>query len=194
MQHTKNLSSIHADVARHKQNCALFRVFTTFSIYLILFLVLATGCDTKKESADASGKNNPETVSPSAETQKIATSQQQLQKVEMDSSISQEAQKPQTQEQSSIKVTFVELGSVNCIPCRMMQPIMKEIEEKYKNQVKVVFHDVWTQEGNPYAAKYEIRVIPTQVFLDKDGKEYFRHEGFFPKEQLVEVLKKQGVK
>ena len=94
---------------------------------------------------------------------------------------------------SSYKVTFVELGSVNCIPCKMMQPIMKEIEEEYKNQVKVVFHDVWTKEGNPYAAKYKIRVIPTQVFLNKDGKEYFRHEGFFPKEELVKVLKMQGV-
>jgi thioredoxin 1 len=28
-------------------------------------------------------------------------------------------------------ITFYELGSVNCIPCRKMQPIMKSIEEKY---------------------------------------------------------------
>jgi len=33
-----------------------------------------------------------------------------------------------------IKVTFVELGSVGCIPCDKMQPIMKEIEEEYKGQ------------------------------------------------------------
>ena len=91
------------------------------------------------------------------------------------------------------KVTFVELGSVKCIPCKMMQPIMKEIEEEYKDQVKVVFHDVWTEDGRPYAEKYGIRAIPTQIFLDKQGKEYFRHTGFFPKEDLVAVLKKQGV-
>jgi len=83
---------------------------------------------------------------------------------------------------------------VKCIPCKMMQPIMEEIEKEYAGQVKVVFHDVWTEEGQPYARKYGIRVIPTQIFLDKDGNEYFRHEGFFPKEELVEVLKKQGVK
>jgi thiol-disulfide isomerase/thioredoxin len=29
------------------------------------------------------------------------------------------------------KVTFIELGSVNCIPCKQMQPVMKSIEEKY---------------------------------------------------------------
>lgn len=91
-------------------------------------------------------------------------------------------------------VTFVELGSVRCIPCKMMQPIMKDVEKDYAGQVKVVFHDVWTPEGEPFAASYKIRVIPTQVFLDKDGEEYFRHEGFFPKDELVKILKQKGVK
>jgi len=95
---------------------------------------------------------------------------------------------------SSIKVTFVELGSVRCIPCKKMQPIMEQIEKEYKGQVKVVFHDVWTDLGKPFIKKYKIRLIPTQVFLDKEGKEYFRHEGFFPKEELVKVLKQKGVK
>ncbi|GAI54219.1 unnamed protein product, partial [marine sediment metagenome] len=92
-----------------------------------------------------------------------------------------------------IKVTFVELGSVGCIPCDKMQPIMKEIEEEYKGQVKVVFHDVKTAEGNPYIKEFGIRAIPTQVFLDKDGNEYFRHLGFFAKDELIKVLKMQGV-
>lgn len=93
-----------------------------------------------------------------------------------------------------IKVTFVELGSVGCIPCDKMQPIMKEIEEEYKGQVKVVFHDVKTAEGNPYIKEFGIRAIPTQVFLDKDGNEYFRHLGFFAEDELVKILKMQGVK
>jgi thioredoxin 1 len=106
-----------------------------------------------------------------------------------------------TKEQSAPKpsvfkprVTFVEIGAASCIPCKMMQPIMKAVAEEYKGQVKVVFHDVWTKTGRQDAEKYKIRVIPTQVFLDIDGREYFRHEGFFPKEELVKVLKMQGVK
>lgn len=91
-------------------------------------------------------------------------------------------------------VTFVELGSVRCIPCKMMQPIMKEIEKEYAGKVRVVFHDIYTPAGKPYAQKYGIRIIPTQVFLDKDGKEYFRHEGFFPKDDLVKVLEQKGVR
>jgi thioredoxin 1 len=94
----------------------------------------------------------------------------------------------------AVKVTFVEIGSVNCIPCKAMQPIMKEVEEKYKGQVKIVFHDVWTEKGKTDAMKYNIRMIPTQVFLDKAGKEYFRHEGYYPKADVVRVIKMQGVK
>ena len=104
--------------------------------------------------------------------------------------------KPTAQRPSVFKplATFVEIGAASCIPCKMMQPIMKAVEEEYKGQAKVVFHDVWTPKGKDDAMKYNIRVIPTQVFLDKDGKEYFRHEGYFPKEDVVKVLKMQGVK
>ena len=73
-------------------------------------------------------------------------------------------------------------------------PIMREIEKEFGDQVKVVFHDVWTDDGKPFASKYQIRLIPTQVFLDKEGNEYFRHEGYFPKEELLKVLKSKGVK
>jgi thioredoxin 1 len=93
-----------------------------------------------------------------------------------------------------VKVTFVEIGSVKCIPCKAMQPIMKAVEEEYKGQVQIIFHDVWTPKGKADAMKYNIRFIPTQVFLDKDGKEYFRHEGYYPKADVVRVIKLQGVK
>jgi len=91
-------------------------------------------------------------------------------------------------------VTFIELGSVNCIPCKAMQPIMEEVRNKYPGQVRVIFHDVWTPKGQPYGQFFKIKVIPTQIFLDKNGKEYFRHEGFFPAEELYKILAKGGVK
>ena len=91
-------------------------------------------------------------------------------------------------------VTFVELGSVNCIPCRQMQPVMKAIEKKYGAQVKVVFYDVWKPEQRKYAEQYGIKLIPTQVFLDAVGKEFFRHEGFYPEAEIDKLLQKQGLK
>ncbi len=92
------------------------------------------------------------------------------------------------------KVTFIELGSVNCIPCKQMQPVMKAIESKYGGQVKVIFYDVWTKEQKPYAEKYGIKLIPTQVFLDENGKEFHRHEGFYPEAEIDKILQGKGLK
>jgi thioredoxin 1 len=92
------------------------------------------------------------------------------------------------------KVTFIELGSVNCIPCKAMQPIMKSVEKKYGEQLKVIFYDVWKEDQQQYAEKYGIRLIPTQVFLDDRGKEIFRHEGFFAEGELDKFLQSKGLK
>lgn len=92
-----------------------------------------------------------------------------------------------------IKITFIQLGSNKCMPCVMMKPILKKVEEKYKDKVKVIYYDIWTEKDAPMAYKYKIRVIPTQIFLDKDGNEYFRHEGYLPFEEIQRVLGMQGV-
>jgi len=97
-------------------------------------------------------------------------------------------------EKIKYKVTFIELGSVRCIPCQKMQPVMKSIKKKYAGQVNVVFHDVWTPEGKPFASIYGIESIPTQVFLDENGKEFSRHVGYFPEEDLINILLSKGVK
>ncbi len=103
-------------------------------------------------------------------------------------------EKSEKKETVKPKVTFVELGSVNCIPCKQMVPVMKAIEEKYGDQVKVVFYDVWTKEQKKYAAEYKIKLIPTQVFLDEDGKEFHRHEGFYPEAEIDKLLQNKGLK
>ncbi len=94
---------------------------------------------------------------------------------------------------SKTKVTFVELGSVKCVPCIQMQPIMKSVEEKYGDQIEVIFYDVWTDEGHKYAEIYKIQLIPTQVFLDENEKEIFRHVGFFPETEIDKFLQEQGL-
>ncbi|WP_166961843.1 TlpA family protein disulfide reductase [Yeosuana marina] len=105
-------------------------------------------------------------------------------------------QKPETMQTipaTKHKVTFIELGSVRCIPCQKMQPIIKSIEKKYGDQVEVVFYDVWTPEGKEKAKNYEFNLIPTQLFLDSDGKEYYRHVGYFPKEEIIKILQQKGI-
>jgi Thioredoxin domain-containing protein len=89
------------------------------------------------------------------------------------------------------KIEFVELGSVNCIPCKKMQPIMQSIEKKYAGLVKVTFYDVWKDPSKQ--EEFGIDLIPTQVFRDAGGKEIMRHQGFFPEEQIDAFLKTQGL-
>ena len=108
------------------------------------------------------------------------------------------AQNPKKEKQNKdvikYKVTFIELGSVRCIPCQKMQSVMKSVQKKYGSQVKVVFHDVWTAEGKPFGKQYGIEAIPTQVFLNENGKEFSRHVGYFPEEELIKVLQSKGVR
>jgi thioredoxin 1 len=88
-------------------------------------------------------------------------------------------------------VTLVDLGAGACIPCKMMAPILEKLEKVYRGKAAIVFVDVWK---NPDGAEpFKIRVIPTQIFYDKKGKEVYRHEGFMSEKDIVAVLKKFGV-
>ena len=42
--------------------------------------------------------------------------------------------------------------------------------------------------------QYGIKLIPTQVFLDANGKEFHRHEGFYPETEIDKILKGKGLK
>nr|WP_240744930.1 thioredoxin family protein [Desulforhopalus sp. IMCC35007] len=89
-------------------------------------------------------------------------------------------------------VTMVDLGAKKCIPCKMMAPIMEELEAEYKGRAAIVFIDVWE---NPNAGNdYGISLIPTQIFYDAKGNEVLRHEGFYDKASIISELTKLGVK
>ncbi len=85
---------------------------------------------------------------------------------------------------------LVDLGAGKCIPCKMMAPILEELKKEYAGRLQVDFIDVWE---NPNAGKqYGINLIPTQIFYDASGKELFRHEGFFSKEEILAKWKELG--
>lgn len=86
---------------------------------------------------------------------------------------------------------LVDLGSTSCMPCKMMAPILEELKKQYAGRLQVEVIDVGK---DPDAAKkYDISVIPVQVFYDATGKERFRHDGFFAKEDILAKWKELGV-
>lgn len=86
---------------------------------------------------------------------------------------------------------LIDLGADKCIPCKMMAPILEELKKEYAGKMNVEFLDVWK---NPDAGKqYGIEMIPTQIFFDAEGRELFRHTGFFGKEDILGKWKELGV-
>ena len=87
--------------------------------------------------------------------------------------------------------TMVDLGANECIPCKMMVPVMEKVEKKYDGKAAIVFIDVW--KNKEPAKRFGIRAIPTQIFFDKEGKEVHRHEGFMGEADIDRIFKKMGV-
>jgi len=85
---------------------------------------------------------------------------------------------------------LVDLGAGKCIPCKMMSPILDQLEKDFKGKMDVVFIDVWQNADE--GSKYKIRVIPTQIFYNPEGKELFRHEGFYSREDILAKWKELG--
>jgi len=86
---------------------------------------------------------------------------------------------------------LLDLGAGKCIPCKLMAPILEELRKEYAGRMDVVFIDGW---GNPdEGKKYGIEMIPTPIFYDAEGKELFRHVGFYGKEDILAKWKELGV-
>jgi thioredoxin 1 len=86
---------------------------------------------------------------------------------------------------------LVDLGTTTCAPCKAMLVVVGELEKAYPGELAVEFINVQTQAE--LAAPYGVRVIPTQVFVAADGRELFRHTGFFSTEQIVKKWADLGV-
>lgn len=89
-------------------------------------------------------------------------------------------------------VTMIDLGAKECVPCKMMAPILEKMEKKYQGKAAIVFIDVW--KNHDQVSRFGIRAIPTQIFYDVNGREVSRHVGFMSEAAIVEQLTKMGVK
>ena len=86
---------------------------------------------------------------------------------------------------------IMDFGMGKCKMCKAMIPIMAELKAEYAGRLDVELVDV--KEREDLAETYDIRVIPTQVFLDSAGNELSRHEGFMPKENILAEWQRLGV-
>jgi len=85
---------------------------------------------------------------------------------------------------------LIDVGAGTCIPCKLMAPILEELKEKLQGKITVQFLDLNKYPG--LADIYRINIMPTQIFYDASGKELFRHEGFYSKEDILGKWKELG--
>ena len=145
------------------------------------FAILLIGCKDGNAQKDTQTQVQPQTENEDICDTLVSTDEVQTQALEDDTSAVQAEGLPR----------MLELGSVGCIPCEKMTPILDGLRKDYAGVLSVEFFDV--RKDNKPAQKYRIRLIPTQIFLDAGGNEFFRHEGFFAREGIDSVLADMGV-
>jgi thioredoxin 1 len=80
---------------------------------------------------------------------------------------------------------LLDLGATECIPCKKMAPILEELDTAYAGVLNVEFVNVWEAANKETAKSYGIEEIPTQIFLDPEGNELWRHVGFISKADIL---------
>lgn len=86
------------------------------------------------------------------------------------------------------KVVFVDFSASWCGPCKMMEPVIEEIEKEF-SKIEILKVDV--DESPDVAQKYNIMSVPTFLFFDQ-GKMIDRVSGAVPKDLLASKLKELG--
>ncbi|MBN1865498.1 MAG: thioredoxin family protein, partial [Victivallales bacterium] len=73
-----------------------------------------------------------------------------------------------------------------------LAPIIEELRNEYQGVLHVEVVDVGLQENEAMAKNFGVQMIPTLVFLDKDGKELTRNVGYASKEDILKKWRELG--
>lgn len=93
---------------------------------------------------------------------------------------------------ASGKPTLIDFGLLTCGVCKKMAPHLEKVASDYPNQANVLFVDV--RADQTLAQKFEVRMLPAQIFLDANGKEVQRHTGYLDQDGILAGLKAAGLK
>ena len=92
-------------------------------------------------------------------------------------------------EKTSEGLVLVDFWAPWCGPCKMIAPVLEELDSEMGEKVKIVKLDV--DDNQETAGKYGVMSIPT-LLLMKDGNVVDQVVGFQPKEALAELINKHA--
>lgn len=85
------------------------------------------------------------------------------------------------------KQILVHVTASWCEPCQLLKPVLKEIEQELKEELKIVEIDF--DEHQEFALNLDVTGVPA-LFLYKDEKIVGRAAGYMPKKALIEFVQK----
>jgi len=84
-------------------------------------------------------------------------------------------------------ITLFDFWAAWCGPCKVMHPIVEEIEKNFADKIKVIKVDVDDPNNREIVEKYQIGAMPTYV-IEKKGQVVNSFVGAQSKTVLVDAL------
>ncbi|MFA5032972.1 MAG: thioredoxin family protein [bacterium] len=81
---------------------------------------------------------------------------------------------------------LMDFGGNRCKNCIITKKRLEKIEKKFRGKAKIISIDV--NKEKELTKKYKILLIPTLVFLDKNGKEVYRKTGLMEEKAMSTKL------
>ena len=80
--------------------------------------------------------------------------------------------------------------STMCMDCQKMKGILKEIQPLYQDKMNFISINATEKDRKVqnYIKKHNVVLVPTMVFLDENGNEVNKIEGYIPKEELIKEI------
>ena len=139
----------------------------------IMLMVGVNSCDNKKKTASVSDSSKEKSESVMSEDEDL-------------SSASESAESTESETPKSDKLVLLDFYATWCGPCKMMTPVMEEMEKKYSDNME--FKKIDIDKEPKMAEKYKIEAVPTFVILSPTGDEIDRVEGAMEEEKMDEIL------
>lgn len=77
-----------------------------------------------------------------------------------------------------------------CGPCKMVAPILEELSDE---NPEIIIYKVDTEVEQELSAVFQIRSIPSILFIPKDNRQPMMQPGALPKNALQEIIDKELV-
>lgn len=97
-----------------------------------------------------------------------------------------------TSEDSIKAPALLELSTATCPYCREMEKTLNEMKDDYKGKINIYKVDL--NDSPIFAQKYQVRGVPTLIFIDEDNNFHQKVEGLISREQVEQILDGMGIK